>query len=98
MKVDIVVLVALLASLSGVVLGWLGHSKTSKKEIETNAAEKATMVSDISHIKTQIDKVVGEREKIEAIQTTVSLVKQTVARHDKDIEKLQEKVAALTVS
>lgn len=49
------VVIALLATISGVILGWTGRAKSNKYEVAQDAAEGATIKETLKYIKEKVD-------------------------------------------
>lgn len=51
---DVTTMIALIAAISGIVLGWVGRTKAFKDEVAQEATADASLQTDVSYIKTGI--------------------------------------------
>lgn len=54
---EIAAIISVLATVSGVFLGWLGKAKSAKREIREEAASAAVIQSDVVYIKRGVDEM-----------------------------------------
>lgn len=54
---DITAVIALLAAVSGIVLGWIGGARAFKQEVAQEAGTDASLKTDMTYIKRGIDNI-----------------------------------------
>ncbi|MFE4713974.1 hypothetical protein ACFRAM_24325 [Paenibacillus sp. NPDC056722] len=91
---EITTLIAMIAAVSGVVLGWVGRNRAFKQEVTQEASGSATLRTDVQYIKRGVDdiqadvRVQGQRTDI--LTERVTRVEESAKQAHHRINKLEE--------
>ena len=97
MKIDLNMLFAVFVGLSTLFIGWFGHARATKSDIESKAEQRATMAGDITYIKKSVDTILHVQEglcgSIDELDTRVTKIETKINDAvEPRIKKLEEKV------
>jgi len=90
---NVITLIAVIGTLSGIALGWTGKARTVKQDTIADASRDATLQADLSHIKRGIEdlrvdiKVQGQRYDV--LQESVIRMDESLKSAHKRIDKLE---------
>ena len=84
-------LIGIVATISGILLGWIGRTKSAKKEIEERAKEGAIMRSDIDYIKKGVDELREDVGGIHPLNERVARVEESAKSLHKRVDRLEGK-------
>lgn len=93
MEQNVITLIAVIGTLSGIALGWTGKARTVKQDTIADASRDATLQADLSHIKRGIEdlrvdiKVQGQRYDV--LQESVIRMDESLKSAHKRIDKLE---------
>ncbi len=86
MKVDLVVLISMLTTLSGAIIGWIGCTRSARANAEKRVSDDATNKSEIAHIHEGIKTIINTQEKHDAKLTSIQ------DANDRRFNKLSERI------
>lgn len=86
--------VSVLAAISGIVLGWLGKAKATKKEIREEAGNGAFLKADVEYIKRGVDDMRLEQraqgQRFDALAERVTRVEESSKQAHHRITRLED--------
>lgn len=89
---ELAAIISLLGVISGIVLGWLGKAKSEKKEIQEEAANAATIQSDVEYIKRGVDEMRLEQKdqgrRFDALSERVTRVEESAKQAHHRLNRL----------
>lgn len=88
-------IISIIATLSGVLLGWSGRSREVKKEIKSEAVSGAALRQDVEYIKRGVDDIRVEqramREDMSCLAERVTRVEESAKQAHKRIDGMEGK-------
>lgn len=91
---DISAVIALLAAVSGIVLGWMGGTKAYKDEIAQEAGADASLHTDMSYIKRGIDNIQmdlrTQSQRMDGLSERITRLEESSKQAHKRIDRLEE--------
>ena len=91
---DISAVIALLAAVSGIVLGWMGGTKTFKDEIAQEAGADASLHTDMSYIKRGMDNIQmdlrTQSQRMDGLSERITRLEESSKQAHKRIDRLEE--------
>lgn len=91
---DFSAVLAIIATISGITLGWLGRTKSLKKEIIQEAGADALQRADVDYIKRGVDDIRLEQrvqgQRIDALSERVTRVEESAKQAHKRMDRLEE--------
>lgn len=91
---ELTAVVAMIAALSGIVLGWLGRNRTVKHDIVREAGADAVQRTDVEYIKRGVDDIrVDLRmqgQRLDGLAERVTRVEESSKQAHKRIDRLEE--------
>ncbi len=87
--------IAAIAALSGILLGWLGHSRSKRNEVAQAAGVDAVQRADVEYIKRGVDdikvdvRVQGQR--MDGFAERLTRVEESAKQAHKRLDKLEDK-------
>lgn len=86
-------LVGLIAALSGIILGWLGRSRTMRQEVASNASHDARIAEKVDYIKNGVDEVRLEQKdqgrRFDSLSERVTRVEESAKQAHKRIDRME---------
>lgn len=90
----IVAIVGVAGTASGIILGWLGRSRTVKQDTVAEASKDARLHTDMEYIKRGIDDVRIEQkaqgQRFDALSERVTRVEESSKQAHKRIDRLED--------
>lgn len=90
---DLAIIVSAAAAISGIILGWLGRSRTVRQDTAAEASKDARLQADMEYIKRGIDDVRIEQkaqgQRFDALAERVTRVEESAKQAHKRIDKLE---------
>lgn len=90
-------IISIVGVASGVILGWLGKSKSVKDEIKTEASVDATLKTDMDYIKRGVDEVRLEQKdqgrRFDALSERVTRVEENSRSAHKRIDRVEAQIS-----
>lgn len=90
---DWAVIVSAAAAISGIILGWLGRSRTIRQDTAEEASRDAMLRSDVEYIKRGVDDLRIEQkvqgQKFDVLAERVTRVEESTKQAHKRIDKLE---------
>jgi hypothetical protein len=91
---DFSAVLAIIATISGIALGWLGRAKSLKTEIIQEAGSDALQRADVDYIKRGVDDIRLEQrvqgQRIDALSERVTRVEESAKQAHKRMDRLEE--------
>lgn len=88
-------LIAALAAISGILLGWIGRTKAFRDEVSQEATVEASLQTDVSYIKRGIDDIrVDVRmqgQRVDGLSERLTRVEESAKQAHKRLDRLEEK-------
>jgi len=88
-------IIAALAGLSGILLGWHGKTKTYRDEVAKEATADASLQTDVSYIKRGIDDIrVDLRmqgQRMDGLSERITRVEESAKQAHKRLDRIEEK-------
>jgi len=92
---DWAVIVSAAAAISGIILGWLGRSRTIRQDTAEEASQDAMLRSDVEYIKRGVDDLRIEQkvqgQKFDVLAERVTRVEESTKQAHKRIDKLERR-------
>jgi len=92
-RLDWAVIVSAAAAISGIILGWLGRSRTVRQDTAAEASKDARLQADMEYIKRGIDDVRIEQkaqgQRFDALAERVTRVEESAKQAHKRIDRLE---------
>jgi hypothetical protein len=93
-SLDWTVIVSVAAALSGIILGWLGRSRTIRQDMTSEASRDAKLQSDMDYIKRGVDEVRFEQKdqgrRFDALSERVTRVEESAKQAHLRINRLED--------
>jgi len=87
------IIVSAAAAISGIFLGWLGRSRSIRKDVAAEASQDASLRVDVEYIKRGVDDVRVEqklqRQHFDALAERVTRVEESAKQAHKRIDRLE---------
>ncbi|MCJ8015214.1 hemolysin XhlA family protein [Paenibacillus sp. KQZ6P-2] len=91
---DLGAMVALVSAISGIALGWLGRSRTVRKDVAQEAGAGASLHTDVEYIKRGVDDIKVDLriqgQKVDDLSERVTRVEESAKQAHKRIDRLEE--------
>lgn len=88
-------LIAALAAVSGILLGWIGRTKAFKDEVAQEATADASLQTDVSYIKRGIDDIRVDvriqNQRMDGLSERLTRVEESAKQAHKRLDRLDEK-------
>jgi peptidoglycan hydrolase CwlO-like protein len=92
MNEELAILISVVVGISGILLGWIGHARITRKDAQADSADIATIKGDIKHIKEGVDNIKDDfryqREEIKDLSDRVARVEESTKSAHKRIDEL----------
>jgi hypothetical protein len=92
-KTSLPILISAAAAISGIILGWLGRSRTVRQDTVDEASQDARLRADMEYIKRGIDDVRLEQraqgQRFDALAERVTRVEESAKQAHKRIDRLE---------
>lgn len=92
---DWAVIISAAAAISGIILGWLGRSRTIRQDTAEEASRDAMLRSDVEYIKRGVDDLRIEQkvqgQKFDVLAERVTRVEESTKQAHKRIDKLERR-------
>ena len=94
MDLNVIAIIGVLGTISGILLGWMGRTKSFKDEIAQEATQDASLHTDVSYIKTGIVDIrvdiraLGAR--MDGMNERLTRVEESAKQAHKRLDKLEE--------
>lgn len=86
--------IAVAAGVSGILLGWMGRSKTIRQDIEQRASEDAIQKKDIEYIKRGVDDIrdaqKDQGKKIDELSERLTRVEESAKQAHKRLDRIND--------
>ncbi|MBD3917643.1 hypothetical protein H8B09_02680 [Paenibacillus sp. PR3] len=90
----VAVIISAVATISGIVLGWSGRSRTVLQDTVTDAGKDAVIRADLEHIKRGIEDIRFEQralvQRSDLLAERVTRIEELVKQAHKRIDKLED--------
>lgn len=87
-------IIAVAAGISGIVLGWMGHARTTKRDGELRASEDAIQKKDIEYIKRGVDDIrdaqKDQGKKIDELAERLTRVEESAKQAHKRLDRIDD--------
>ena len=87
------VTVSVVAAISGIILGWMGRSRSFRQDVAAEASSDAVQRADVEYIKRGVDDIrVDMRlqgQKVDGLSERVTRVEESTKQAHKRIDKLE---------
>lgn len=91
---EVSTIVAMIAALSGIALGWIGRTSTFKQEVAQEAGNGAVLRTDVEYIKRGVDDIRADvrvqGQRTDALAERVTRVEESTKQAHKRIDKIEE--------
>ncbi|MGG4552810.1 hypothetical protein [Paenibacillus humicus] len=91
---EITILISIATAVSGILLGWLGRTRTIRQDAAKNAEAGATLQTDVEYIKRGVDDIrVDMRiqsQRLDGISERVTRVEESTKQAHKRLDRLEE--------
>jgi peptidoglycan hydrolase CwlO-like protein len=91
--ITITALISAAAAISGIVLGWLGRSRTVKQDTATEAASDAELRANVSYIARGVDdlryEIRSQGKRFDELTERVTRVEESAKQAHKRIDRLE---------
>jgi len=92
-KTSLPILISAAAAISGIILGWLGRSRTIRQDTADEASKDASLRVDVEYIKRGVDDVRVEQklqgQRFDALAERVTRVEESAKQAHKRIDRLE---------
>ncbi|WP_110930970.1 hypothetical protein [Paenibacillus bouchesdurhonensis] len=89
------VIISIVAAVSGIILGWMGRTRTLKQDVAQEASADGMLRADVGYIKHGIDDVRSEQrqqgKKFDLLSERVTRVEESAKQAHKRLDDLQIK-------
>ena len=93
MHIEISIVISCAALIFSIVIGALNHRRDQKTDDTLDGREMGTLLSDLKHVKSTVDKI---DHKFESYNREFAELSTKVAAHDRDIKNMQVRVNLLS--
>lgn len=87
-------MIALIAAISGIILGWLGKTRSYRQDIIQEAGADALQRADVDYIKRGVDDIRLEQrvqgQRIDALSERVTRVEESAKQAHKRLDRKEE--------
>lgn len=91
---EITILISIVTAVSGILLGWLGRTRSIRQDAAKDAEAGATLQTDVEYIKRGVDDIrVDMRiqsQRVDGISERVTRVEESTKQAHKRIDRLEE--------
>ncbi|QCT03800.1 hypothetical protein E6C60_3089 [Paenibacillus algicola] len=91
---DITAMIALIAAISGIVLGWIGRTRSYRQDLIQEAGADALQRADVDYIKRGVDDIRLEQrvqgQRIDALSERVTRVEESAKQAHKRLDRKEE--------
>ncbi|GAA0137760.1 hypothetical protein MKX50_17775 [Paenibacillus sp. FSL W8-0186] len=91
---EITILISIATAVSGILLGWLGRTRTIRQDAAKDAEAGATLQTDVEYIKRGVDDIrVDMRiqsQRLDGISERVTRVEESTKQAHKRLDRLEE--------
>ncbi|AZK46703.1 hypothetical protein [Paenibacillus lentus] len=91
---EITILISIATAVSGILLGWLGRTRSIRQDAAKDAEAGATLQTDVEYIKRGVDDIrVDMRiqsQRVDGISERVTRVEESTKQAHKRIDRLEE--------
>jgi len=91
---EITILISIATAVSGILLGWLGRTRTIRQDAAKGAEAGATLQTDVEYIKRGVDDIrVDMRiqsQRLDGISERVTRVEESTKQAHKRLDRLEE--------
>ncbi|MNJ50333.1 hypothetical protein QNH46_17245 [Paenibacillus woosongensis] len=91
---EITILISIATAVSGILLGWLGRTRTIRQDAAKDAEAGATLQTDVEYIKRGVDDIrVDVRiqsQRLDGISERVTRVEESTKQAHKRLDRLEE--------
>lgn len=88
----VISLISAAAAISGIVLGWLGHARTSRKDAANDAAADADLRTSVNYIRQAVDEL---RVEIRLLRQDYADLVERVARVEESAKSAHRRIDRL---
>lgn len=93
---DITLIVGIVAALSGIVLGWSGHSATRKRDTQKENKDREVDVKAETRAFTRVELMIEDLSKsVGEIKACLPTYASGIARHDQEIALIKQRLDAI---
>ncbi|WP_274652557.1 hypothetical protein [Paenibacillus humicola] len=86
------ILIGSVATLSGIILGWLSRARSVRKDFETEAGRDGYLRADVEHMKRGLDDLLREHrirgQQLDALIERVTRVEESNKQTDRRLDRL----------
>jgi len=86
--------VAIIAAVSGIILGWLGRTRSIKQDIVQEASADAVQRADVEYIKRGVDDiradVRAQGQRVDGLYERVTRVEESAKQAHKRLDRIEE--------
>jgi cell division protein FtsX len=94
MTMDFAALIAIVATLSGIALGWLGRARTVKKDVADDTGTVVTLQNNVDYIRRGVDDIRLDQkmqgQQIAILSERVTRVEESNKSMHKRLDKIEE--------
>lgn len=91
---EISAIVALVAAISGIALGWMGRTRSFKQDIAQEASADAVQRADVEYIKRGVDDiradVRAQGQRVDGLYERVTRVEESAKQAHKRLDRIEE--------
>lgn len=89
---DLTALIAVIAAISGIALGWIGRARAIRQDTVSEAGKDATMRADVEYIKRGVDDMRVEQrlqgQRFDVLSERVTRVEESAKQAHKRLDRL----------
>lgn len=91
---DFAALIAIVATLSGIALGWLGRARTVKKDVAKDTTAVVTLQNNVEYIRRGVDDILldqkAQGQRIDSLSERVTRIEESAKQAHKRLDRLDE--------
>ncbi|RXZ84569.1 hypothetical protein EBB07_00700 [Paenibacillaceae bacterium] len=92
---EIATIIAILSALSGAALGWIGRNRTAKQDTASEAAQDATIRSDMQYLIRGVDDIRFEQrsqsQRIDGVSERVTRIEESAKSAHRRLDRIEGK-------